>query len=211
VSVDRGESRGKTTMMSFIRAAIVGLSLGVLTAYAQQWLPSETASLANSTGSWMLVAFLLALLATSRLEAVGCASLALISLVTGYYAAIEFRGFEHSTRTVVFWVAAAALVGPPIGVAASWVRFARPQLAALGGAVPVGLLVGEGIYGLRYVADTTYPPFWIGEILVGIALFSVIAATRLREWRWILLMLGAASAVSAAFVLVFSLDVISLL
>ena len=40
-----------------------GLVLGVLTAYAQGWLPDELGSLANSSGSWVLVAFLVALLA----------------------------------------------------------------------------------------------------------------------------------------------------
>jgi hypothetical protein len=53
---------GQTTLLLAVVGA-VGLTLGVLTAYAQEWLPDELGSLANSAGSWALVAFLLALLA----------------------------------------------------------------------------------------------------------------------------------------------------
>ena len=30
-----------------------------------------------------------------------------------------------------------------------------------------GVLIGEEVYGLTYVADTTFPPYWRGEIVVG--------------------------------------------
>jgi len=111
-------------------AAGAGLVVGGLTAYAQEWLPAEVGSLANSAGSRALVAFGLA----------------------------------------------ALLVGPPPGLAAHWVRAGQPMLAAIGVAAMSGVLVGEGAYGLAFVADTTYPPYWWGSIVAGLALLAWIAA-----------------------------------
>jgi hypothetical protein len=31
-----------------------------------------------------------------------------------------------------------------------------------------GLLIGEGVDGLTYVADSTYPPYWRAEIAAGV-------------------------------------------
>jgi uncharacterized protein DUF6518 len=157
----------------------------------------------------MLVAFLAALVARRPLDGALSAVLALIAMLVGYSFAIEVRGFEHSTRSIAFWGLAAIVAGGPIGVSASWVRFGRPTLAAIGGAVPVGLLIGEGVYGLRSLSETTSPGFWIAEIVLGVLLASLVAATRLRGERSILLMLGATAAVAGAFLLVSSLDLIS--
>src|ERR1700754_3548808 len=66
-------------------AVAAGLALGVLTAYAQGWLPAELGSLANSAGSRALAAFVLALsLAGSARQAALIGTLALLSLLAGY-------------------------------------------------------------------------------------------------------------------------------
>lgn len=44
-----------------------------------------------------------------------------------------------------------------------------------------GLLVGEGVYGFAYIADTTYPPYWWGEIIVGAGLLCCVARRRFRR------------------------------
>src|SRR5687768_12359549 len=101
----------------------VALALGGLTAFAQGWLPAEVGSLANSAGTWVLVAFLLALRARRARVAVACASCALVSLVAGYYTVNDLRGFPSSTGAVLFWTFAALLVGPALGLAAHALRF----------------------------------------------------------------------------------------
>jgi uncharacterized protein DUF6518 len=116
---------GRITTPLLLRAGGIGLFVGIATAYAQGWLPDEVASLANSAGPWMLVAFLAAIVARRPLDGALSAVSALIAMLVGYSAAIEVRGFEHSSRSIAFWGLAAIVVGPPIGVSASWVRFGR--------------------------------------------------------------------------------------
>jgi hypothetical protein len=182
---------------------LLALALGVLTAYAQGWLPLETASLANSSGSWALVAFLLALLAPGAFSAAACGVVALAALLAGYVVGAGIRGYASGTGLIVFWGLAAVLVGPFLGLGARWVRSGRRTLAALGVGGMSGVLVGEGIYGLAYVADTTYPPYWWGEIAVGLALLCAIAALRLRRPRPIVLAAASSAAVAAAFIAVY--------
>ncbi len=102
--------------------AVVALALGVLTAYAQEWLPAELGSLANSAGSWSLVAFLLAwLLATSERSAALIGSLALLALLVGYVLGANARGYPSGTSLIAFWSAAALLAGPLVGIGGYWV------------------------------------------------------------------------------------------
>lgn len=62
--------------------AVVALTLGFLTAYAQEWLPTELGSLANSSASWALAAFGLALfLASGVRTAALIGTLALFALL----------------------------------------------------------------------------------------------------------------------------------
>ena len=66
-------------MLRATLVGVLGLTFGVATAYAQAWLPHEVGSLANSVGSWALLAFLLAFLgATPR----AAAFLGFLALVT---------------------------------------------------------------------------------------------------------------------------------
>jgi hypothetical protein len=66
-----------------------------------------------------------------------------------------------------------------------------------------GVLIGEGIYGLMQVADTTYPPYWWGEIVVGLLLLAA-AWRRLLGIRALALFAGVAVLAAAAFFLVYS-------
>lgn len=128
-----------------VLAGAVGLALGFLTAYAQGWLPVEVGSLANSSGSWTLVAFLLALLATSAPLAALCGALALLGLLAGYILGAGIMGNPSSSSLLIFWGLAAVVVGPLLGLAAHWVRFGRATLAAIGAGGLSGVLIGEGV------------------------------------------------------------------
>ncbi len=183
---------------------VVSLGLGVLTAYGQEWLPAEVGSLANSSGSWCLAAFLLAMLASRPRVAAACGVVSLLMLLVGYSVANELRGFAAGTRTLLFWGTAAVLAGPLLGLGAYWVRFGRDVLAALGVGALSGVLVGEGVYGLAYIADTTSPPYWWGQIGVGLTLLGVVVVRRLRRPAAAGLALVVAAATAALFVVVYS-------
>lgn len=182
----------------------IGLLLGILTAYAQGWLPNDVAPLANSSGSWSLVAFLLALLAAGPRTAAACGVVALAALLGGYVLGSGIRGYVSGAGLIIFWGLAAVLVGPFLGIGAWWVKAGRPFLAALGAGGMGGVLVGEGIYGLLYIADTTSPPYWWGQIVVGMGMVGWVAVRRLRRPGPAAVAVLVCVAVAAAFVVAYS-------
>ncbi|WP_033291016.1 DUF6518 family protein [Amycolatopsis jejuensis] len=157
------------------RGAVVCLGsflLGGLTSYAQGLpLPFAVQPFANSASGWTLLTALL--LFWSRVQPklaafLGAASFVL--LVLGYTAAAAIRGYTYSP--VLFGVIG-LVVGPFVGVAAVFLRETGMR-AALGTAVLSGIGVGEGVYGLIYVADTTGYVYWVASIVAGIALLALM-------------------------------------
>lgn len=180
-------------------AIAVGLAAGALTAWAQSWLPEQAASLANSVGSWSLIAFVLALLAPTARSAALTGALVLAALLAGYVVTDALRAHPSGSALIVFWGLAAVIGGPLLGVAAHWTRHAA-TLAGVGAGVMSGVLIGEGVYGLHYLADTTYLPYWWGQIGVGAVL--TVAAAALRAWRGRTIAVAALSALGVAVVFV---------
>lgn len=155
-------------------AVAVGFVVGSLTAYAQGWLGSSTSSLANSAGPWALAAFLVARHCRRLPQAIAASTAALVCAELGYAAATEVRGGSNATATVLFWLTAALLAGPPVGVAAAWsTRSGLPRGVGFG--VIAGVLIGEGVYGWTTIADTTDWRYWAAEIIVGVAVVVVPA------------------------------------
>ena len=194
------------------RAALVGLlglTLGVLTAYGQAWLPQELGSLANSSGSWASLAFLLALFGTNHRIAGMLGFLAFITLLGEYVLGAEFRGDPSSSSLIAFWGLAAVVAGPVLGLGAHWLKTDRGYLAAVGIGVMCGVLIGEGVYGLTFIADTTYPPYWWGEIAVGVVLLGYVAARRLGELKPAAVAVVCSLIVAAAFLGIYSQELIS--
>jgi hypothetical protein len=189
---------------------VAGFALGVLTVFAQEWLPHEMGSLANSSGSWALVAFSFALLASNRGTAALFGFLALITLLLGYVIGGEFRDIASSSGLIAFWGLAAVIVGPILGSCAYWTKSGRGYLAAIGFGVMSGVLIGEGAYGLAYIADTTYPPYWWVEIVVGAALLGWGVLRRVRGTWPIVAALASSFVVALAFVAIYSQDLVSL-
>ena len=183
--------------------ALIAVLLGVVTAVAQGWLPEQVGSLANSSGSWALFAFVLAWLAATPAAAAAFGSLSLLGLLAGYIVGASMLEYPSSTQLIIFWGIAALLVGPPLGLGAYWVRHHRGRLAALGAGAMSGVLIGEGAYGLAYIADTTYPPYWWGQIAVGLLLLLTIMGRRLPGPPDRALSLGVSALTAVAFVAVY--------
>jgi hypothetical protein len=189
---------------------ILAFAIGALTAYAQGWLPEQLGSLANSSGSWALVACALSLMATTSWLAAAYGVASLLALLAGYVLGAEVQGFASSTGLVVFWGIAALLAGPLLGVSAHWVRTNRGSKAAVGGGAVSGVLIGEGCYALGAIADTTYPPYWWGQVLVGLALLLLVAWRRLTGLPAVALSVAVAVFVAGAFVVVYGRNLIAL-
>jgi F0F1-type ATP synthase assembly protein I len=160
-------------------AVVVGIFVGMFTAYAQGWLDDSTGSLANSAGPWSLAAFLVARYNRRLPAAVVAAVLTLACCELGYVIATEIRGGSTATSTVAFWLTAAVFAGPPLGVAGAWAS-GRGLRRDVGFAVIAGVLIGEGIYGWTTIADTTDWRYWAVETLIGVGLAVALAARSRR-------------------------------
>lgn len=180
-----------------------GVAIGIATSVGQGSLPDELRSLSNSSGSWCLCAFALALLERDprRAALVGFASL--VAMLAGYALATELRGYAVGTSMFVLWGAAAVIAGPALGVGAAWLWGPNPLRAAAGVAPIVGILLGEGLYGLTVVAATTFAGYWIGELVLGVGLV-VLAAVRIRTGREVALMLALTALATGVFYLVYT-------
>ncbi|WP_165307345.1 DUF6518 family protein, partial [Agromyces binzhouensis] len=181
--------------------AAVAFVLGGLTPWGQLLLPAETSSLANSAGGWTIpTALLVVLLARGYREAAVAGAAAFIALTLGYAVASGWRGIAFDPTT---WAIIGVLAGPVVGCAAHALRRRGMQLA-LGTSVLAGILVGEGVYGLTVVAETTSPVWWWIEIAVGAAVL-VAGVLRVRPWGLALVALTGtvlvAGLVWSAFVL----------
>jgi hypothetical protein len=188
-----------------------GLLVGALTSVAQAVLPTETASLANSAGSWSLAAFALCLTNRRPQRGAVLGAVALLAMVVGYAVLTEVRDFTASTRLVLFWGLAAVTVGPALGVGAAWSRGPHLDRRALAAGLIAGILIGEGVYGLTVVAGTTSPGYWIVQGLVGVAIVVGRIGLRLRDRRATVLCASATAAVAAAFYVAYAANPTTLL
>jgi Family of unknown function (DUF6518) len=184
--------RGLPAVPGLAVAVAVGLLVGALTAYAQGWLGDSTNSLANSAGPWSVAAFLVARSNRWLVTSIVAAMLTLASCELGYAIATDVRGGSNSTSTVVFWLIAAMLAGPPLGIAGAW-STRRGMRRGIGVAVIGGVLIGEGVYGWTTVADTTDWRYWAVEAAIGAAVV-VVAVQRCERLRHALVAVAMAMA-----------------
>jgi hypothetical protein len=139
--------------------------LGGLTSFAQTVLPDALRPFANSASGWTLLAFLLVYAGRARLllgTILGV--VAFVGLVEGYATRSNLRGFYYSYTGVFTLVAVAA--GPVLGFSAALTRHGiRPSSRRLWqvlGVSPLSaVLIGDGVFGLRYVRDTTGTFDWV--------------------------------------------------
>jgi hypothetical protein len=192
-------------------AGLVALALGILTAYAQGWLPSEIGSLANTAGSWSLVAFALACLATDGRVAALIGGLVLVGLLVGYLIGEHARGYASGSSLIAFWGLAAVLAGPLLGIAGFWAGRGQGLRPGVGAGLMSGILVGEGVYGLTYISGTTYRPYWWLEAAVGIGLAAFVVGRRPSRARNGLVAFAVGAVTASAFVAVYSADLIGVL
>ena len=116
----------------------------------------------------------------------------------------RWRGFFYGSGMGSIWNLIALVVGPMAGIAATWLGSSRPVLVALGASAPSAVLIGEGLYGLTVVSDTTSPVFWSLEIAAGIGLVVVAAVTRVRTISGVAVLVGASALGAGLFYVVYS-------
>lgn len=175
---------------------VLSFVLGGLTSYAQGFLPDAFTSFANSASGWTVLTALLVYWSRARTgpaAVLGAASFVL--LVLGYTVASQVRGFVYDP---LFFSVVGLVAGPFVGVAASWLR-ATGVRAALGVALLAGIGVGEGVYGLTVVRETTSPVYWTVIGVAGLVLLAGLLVRRIRGALPVALAVGGTAAVAVAF------------
>ncbi len=186
------------------RAAVVvvlSFVLGGLTSYAQGFLPDAFASFANSASGWTVLTALLVFWSRPRTApAAVLGAVSFVLLVLGYTVASQVRGYVYDP---LLFSAVGVVAGPFVGVAASWLR-ATGVRAALGTALLAGIGVGESVYGLTVVRETTSPVYWTVIGVAGLALLVGLLVRRVRGTLPVGLAAGGTVLVAAAFCLAYS-------
>jgi hypothetical protein len=155
-----------------------GLAVGGATEWSVPHLPSSLWPLGNSAGTWVLVAFAVALTGRRMGESVMLAIVTLLALVLGFYVVEALRGWEVSRHQVALWSVASVAIGPLVGLAAGWLRYGGGTAAALGAGVIGGMLAGEAVWGLTGLRFSSPAGYWYVQFALGVAL-----AIGLTLWR----------------------------
>ena len=188
---------------------MAGAAIGTLTSFGQTYLPFELSPLANSAGSWSLAAFLLSLIEAVPRRAAVLGALALATMLAGYALATQLRGFPVGTGRLVFWGVASIMVGPALGAGAAWVRRTDGLRAAAGGALIAGILIGEAVYGLTVIGDTSPAAYWISQLAVGGGV-ALVAPTRGPSGRHRAIGAALTAIAAGAFYVTYSGNLIAL-
>lgn len=182
--------------------AVLSLLLGGATNLAQTVLPGAAAPFANSASGWTFLTVLL--VAWSRLRTRPAAVLGAVSfvlLVLGYTVVTDLRSLHYNP--MLFGVVG-VIAGPFVGAATAWLR-EDPLRAAAGTALLAGIGVGESLYGLTHVADTTEPHYWVVVGVLGLVLLAgMLAGQKVRGPRPVALALAGTAVVAGAFVLAYA-------
>jgi hypothetical protein len=180
----------------FALVALGSALLGGLTSFAQTFLPDALRPFANSASGWTLLTALMVGLCRARTApsaVFGATSFVL--LVLGYQVVSGLRGFP--TNETLFLIVG-LVVGPFVGVAASWLRRGGWR-SILGCGVLAGIAVGECAYGFIVVLGSTSWFYWTLIGVVGVALTAHTAMRRLRATAARVVLIGLVAAVAVAF------------
>lgn len=173
------------TRSSALRAAVVvvggAVLIGGLTSFAQLYLPPWVSSLSNSAGGWTMFSFLLVWLSRARPLLAGVLGIVVFQLLVESYSVVsEWRGFDDGDPFSSIWTVVGLAAGPLLGVAASLVRHGPPAWRALAVTPLSAVLLGEGIWALNTIADTTSPVYWTLEIVLSVVfLLAAVVHARL--------------------------------
>ncbi|WP_052226471.1 DUF6518 family protein [Microbacterium mangrovi] len=181
------------------RSALVGivvvlagsLLLGGLTSFGQTYLPAWASSFSNSAGGWTLLAFLLVW--ASRVHPLLGAVLgavAFVGLNEGYGVVSAWRGHFYAEPFASVWTRIGLVVGPLVGASASVARYGTPLWRALAVTPLCAVLLGEGVWALNAIADTTSPVYWIIEIVLSVLFMALVLWRRRLRMPQIVLVLA---------------------
>jgi len=178
----RGETR-RSALWATVVAIGGAVLIGGLTSVGQQALPPWLNSLSNSVGGWTMFCFLIVWLGRARpLLAAVLGVVAFQLLIESYSVVSEWRGFDDGDPFTSVWTVAGLAAGPIVGAAGGLVHYAPRLWRALAVTPLCAVLLGEGIWALNTIADTTSPVYWALEIVLSVVfLLAAVLPARLTQ------------------------------
>ena len=184
------------TTLTLGAVGVASLAFGMLTFYAQGFLPDSVRSFANSSSGWTVLTALLVFGSRAKPKvAAVLGAVSFVLLVLGYTLSATINELFYSP--LLFGMIGLA-AGPFVGLAAAWLRCEGIR-TGLGTALLAGILLGEAVYGLTVVADTTSPEYWSAIGGLGLALLVGMLLRRLRGWAPVTAAVAGTLAVAIAF------------
>lgn len=154
---------------SFVLVIVGALAVGGLTSLGQQYLPEWLTSFANSAGGWAMLAFALVWLSRARpVPGAVLGAVAFLLMVEGYGVVSAWRGFFYAAPFSSIWTGVALVAGPVLGASAAIVRHGSRLWSALAVVPLSAVLLGEGVWALARISDTTSPVYWSVEIALSV-------------------------------------------
>jgi Family of unknown function (DUF6518) len=198
-------SPGNSVALRAVIVLLVAVLTGALTPLGEHALPRSISSVANSSGPWTIVTFVL--IYASRIRGWAAAALAAGALVTmdiSFYFFFDGLGGAYPRRYLAFWVFIAVCVGPVIGLCAAWLRSSSPRLQEIAVAAPSAVLIGEGIFMLAKLPalGIVYP---VMSLVGGATLLGGLAVGLLKRPARIIVSFAACAAASSAFLEIYGL------
>lgn len=183
----------------------IGAIVGALTPFGELLLPRSVNAAANSSGPWAIIAFGSVYFAGLRgWRAAAVAAGSFLAMDVGFYVVFDMLGGYYPHSYLAFWLFVGLVIGPLVGLCASWLRDPHPALRAIAIAAPTSVLIGEGVHMLvRLPGESTL--YAVASIVVGVTLFVLLAGVELRKFGWMLLSAAMCAAASALFVEIYGL------
>jgi hypothetical protein len=101
------------------------------------------------------------------------------ALLQGYAIVSTLRGFPDSYGPGNFYFIVAMLTGPVLGLAGLAWHSPVGACRAIGAAIVVAVMVGDGIWHLLRVVETTGWLYWVLSIVIGVSLLAWATLRRL--------------------------------
>ena len=169
--------------------------MGAVAKYADESGLPGVGMIGTYFGVWLVVVAVIGALSHSWRRAVLCAVTFLLAMIAAYYVSQMLLFGFFSTRLLLAWAAAALFLAPPFA-ALAWHARGSGWHAAVGAALPVGLLLSEA-YSLRWRLDVNedYKILFVFDSVCAVALLLILPRNR-AQWVRVLaltpvIMLGA--------------------
>jgi hypothetical protein len=200
-----GIATGSSTALRVVIVLLAAALAGSLTPLGEHLLPRSINAVANSSGPWTIITFVLVYASRVRgWRAAALAASALVIMDVTFYFFFDALGGYYPHRYLAFWVFIALCVGPLVGLCASWIRSSNPRLQEIAVAAPCAVLIGEGVFMLARLPELSiiYP---VLSLVVGATLLGALAVSQLKQPARIAISFAVCAAASVAFLEIYGL------